>query len=162
MEKTMKLKKFRVTNFRSVDDSGWIETDDVTALIGTNEAGKTNILLPLWKLNPAKEGEIVPTADYPRKRFTTFRGEKQKPVFVTAIFEADEKLAQELSTKTGLPKESFDEIVVSRRFSTEYEVDFPHAAPARSIPIKRVATILDSGSQDIGSMTLIEIGRAHV
>src|SRR6266511_2271414 len=65
----MDLKKFRVTNFRSVEDSGWIETDDVTALIGTNESGKTNIILPLWKLNPAKEGAIIPTADYPRKRY---------------------------------------------------------------------------------------------
>ena len=56
----MVLKRFRVRNFRSVDDSGWIDVDDVTALIGTNEAGKTNILLPLWKFNPAKEGAIVP------------------------------------------------------------------------------------------------------
>jgi predicted ATP-dependent endonuclease of OLD family len=69
----MKLKKFRVTNFRSVDDSGWIDVDDVTALIGTNEAGKTNIQLPLWKLSPAKEGAISPTADYPRKHHNMFQ-----------------------------------------------------------------------------------------
>ena len=50
----MKLIRFRVTNFRSVEDSDWIEVDDVAALIGTNESGKTNVLLPLWKLNPAK------------------------------------------------------------------------------------------------------------
>ena len=37
----MELRRFRVTNFRSVEDSGWIEADDVTALIGTNESGKT-------------------------------------------------------------------------------------------------------------------------
>ncbi len=54
----MKLLQFRVTNFRSVADSGWIAADDVTALIGTNESGKTNLLLPLWKLHPAKDGEI--------------------------------------------------------------------------------------------------------
>lgn len=51
----MELKKFRVTNFRSVEDSGWIDTERITALIGTNESGKTNIMLPLWKLNPANE-----------------------------------------------------------------------------------------------------------
>jgi hypothetical protein len=28
-------------------------------------------LLPLWKFNPAKEGAIVPTADYPRKHYAT-------------------------------------------------------------------------------------------
>ena len=58
----MKLKKFRVTNFRSVEDSGWIDADDVTALIGTNESGKTNIILPLWKLNP---GDIYDPAYAP-------------------------------------------------------------------------------------------------
>ena len=61
----MKLTRFRVNNFRSVSDSGWLEADDVTALIGVNESGKTNLLLPLWKLKPAQDGEIQPTSDYP-------------------------------------------------------------------------------------------------
>jgi len=30
----MKLNKFRVTNFRSIQDSGWVECDDVTTLVG--------------------------------------------------------------------------------------------------------------------------------
>ena len=55
----MLLTKFRVTEFRSVQDSGWIDTEQITALIGTNESGKTNIMLPLWKLNPAAEGPVV-------------------------------------------------------------------------------------------------------
>ena len=42
----MKLKQFCVTNFRSVENSGWIEAEKVTALIGVNESGKTNLLLP--------------------------------------------------------------------------------------------------------------------
>ena len=62
----MKLARFRVTNFRSVEDSGWVDVDDVTALIGVNESGKTNLLLPLWKLKPACDGEIQPTSDYPK------------------------------------------------------------------------------------------------
>lgn len=46
----MQLLKFRVTNFRSVEDSGWIDVDRVAAFIGVNESGKTNLLAPLWKL----------------------------------------------------------------------------------------------------------------
>ncbi|WP_374292785.1 hypothetical protein [Paenirhodobacter enshiensis] len=65
----MKLKKFRVTGFRSVTDSGWIDASDVTALIGENEAGKTNLLLPLWKLNPSGSGEINLLDDMPRSRY---------------------------------------------------------------------------------------------
>jgi len=44
----MLLTKFRVTDFRSTVDSGSITASDVTALIGENEAGKTNPPMPLW------------------------------------------------------------------------------------------------------------------
>ena len=63
----MKLIRYKVTNFRSVKDSGWIECSDVTTLVGINEAGKSNLLLALWKLNPAKDGEIDPLHDLPLK-----------------------------------------------------------------------------------------------
>ena len=74
----MQLSAFRVQNFRSVDDSDWIEIDRVTALIGTNESGKTNLLLPLWKLNPANDGAIDPLSDYPRKKYNSIRSGKKK------------------------------------------------------------------------------------
>lgn len=41
----MILKKYKVENFRSVLDSGWIECENVTTLVGINEAGKSNLLL---------------------------------------------------------------------------------------------------------------------
>ena len=37
----MVLHSFRVKEFRSVQDSGWIDAEQITALIGTNESGKT-------------------------------------------------------------------------------------------------------------------------
>ena len=40
MNAMMTLKRFRVTKFRSIMDSGWIDCDDVTSLVGINEAGK--------------------------------------------------------------------------------------------------------------------------
>jgi ABC-type polar amino acid transport system ATPase subunit len=82
----MKLLRFRVTDFRSVEDSGWIDLDKVTALIGVNESGKTNLLLPLWKLNPAYEGQIRPNADYPKQNFGEIRSAPDKYCFITADF----------------------------------------------------------------------------
>lgn len=64
----MDLIKFKVTEFRSVVDSGWIDVEDITAFIGTNESGKTNILLPLWKLNPVIGGQIELMDDLPRDK----------------------------------------------------------------------------------------------
>src|SRR5436853_400289 len=93
----MRLLAFRVREFRSVDDSGWIEADQVTALIGTNEAGKTNVLMPLWKLKPAKDGAIDPLADYPRKRYHEIRAMHRKPVFIYARFELPATLQAEVA-----------------------------------------------------------------
>jgi hypothetical protein len=119
----MRLLSFQVTTFRSVEDSGSIEVDSVTALIGTNESGKTNLLLPLWKLNPAKEGEINLTADLPRSRFTELRRVQPKPRFIEASFDVGDQLAGELSKLTGEPADSVHKVAVSRDFEGKYYVE---------------------------------------
>ncbi len=42
----MKLKAFRVENYRSIIDTGWckLSNDNITVLIGQNESGKTSVL----------------------------------------------------------------------------------------------------------------------
>lgn len=149
----MKLKRFRVTDFRSVDDSNWIETDNVTALIGTNESGKTNVLLPLWKLNPAKEGEIIPTADYPRKKYNIIRHQDPKPVFIQAVFEVDDELATEISRRTGVNKDLLREVDIKRQFNGEYKVDFPFFVIPTCIDKIRVQEIFEEAEEEINAIT---------
>lgn len=146
---TMKLLRFRVTDFRSVSDSGWIKTENVSALIGTNESGKTNLLLPLWKLNPAKEGDINQTADYPRKRLTEFRGKKQQPDFIEAVFETSETLAAKLSEMTGSAPEDLREVTVVRDFAGDYAVSFPGASEPRTVTAGRLHRLLDEARTEI-------------
>lgn len=65
----MKLESFRVRNFRSVFDSGVITTEKLTAILGRNESGKTNLLLALKSLNPAEGFEKLNNIkDFPRNR----------------------------------------------------------------------------------------------
>jgi energy-coupling factor transporter ATP-binding protein EcfA2 len=149
----MKLKRFRVTNFRSVEDSEWIETDEVTALIGTNESGKTNLLLPLWKLHPAKDGEIKPTSDFPRKHYTTFRNQKTKPIFIRAVFESTPDLASALSKMTGIPQEQFLEIESFRRLDGNWYITFPGATPPETLESVRALTVLQKAQSEIDSLT---------
>ena len=66
----MKLVRFRVRNYRSIDDSGWIPVDRVTAFVGRNEAGKTSLLKALHKFNPASDHPYEPLQEFPRDRFT--------------------------------------------------------------------------------------------
>ena len=61
----MKLKKVRITNYRSVEDSGAFETEDsVTCLVGKNEAGKKTVV----KVCAACHGEngVSQVADFPK------------------------------------------------------------------------------------------------
>mgnify|MGYP002437997953 CR=1 FL=1 len=75
-----------MTEFRSVKDSGWIDAESITALIGTNESGKTNILLPLWKLNPADEGKIDLKTDLPRDKYHLYRSASQTDLYSSEIY----------------------------------------------------------------------------
>jgi energy-coupling factor transporter ATP-binding protein EcfA2 len=152
MALSMNLVKFRVQSFRSVDDSGWFDVDEVTALIGTNESGKSNLLLPLWKFNPAKDGEIVPTSDYPRKHFTAIRAAEQKPIFITAVFQPASSTIDELVERTRLPPEEVSEIVVSRRFDGTYEVEFPRVPRHRVISVDALAALIRAAGREVSAL----------
>lgn len=121
----MKLTKFRVTNFRSVSDSGWVDVDDVTALIGVNESGKTNLLLPLWKLNPAQDGEIQPTSDYPKTMFGEIRNAPGDYHFVEAEFETGAACAA-IARVAGVANDVAEIVQIKRFFDGHYDVGFPN------------------------------------
>ena len=119
-----KLTKFRVQNFRSIKDSGWIDAENVTCLVGTNESGKTNLLLALWKLNPANEEPITPLVDYPRKKYHNYSSTKGEETFITAQFEVNNSVAEKLSQITGWHQSLVKEIAVSRKYNGKYEYQF--------------------------------------
>ncbi len=62
----MRLRSFRVTNYRSIIDSGWVTIDDIVAIVGKNESGKTSLLKALWKFNPFKEEPYSIDREWPR------------------------------------------------------------------------------------------------
>jgi hypothetical protein len=66
----MKLKEFRVREFRSIWDSGPIKVDgQTTCFVGKNEAGKTTLLNALYRTNPIRKVDAVfeETFDYPKR-----------------------------------------------------------------------------------------------
>jgi predicted ATP-dependent endonuclease of OLD family len=65
----MRLTEFRITNYRSINDSGSVKVAKLTSLVGRNESGKTALLLALRTLNPP-DGikDLNPIKDFPRHR----------------------------------------------------------------------------------------------
>jgi len=145
----MKLLAFRVRDFRSVDDSGWIDVEQVTAFVGTNEAGKTNVLTPLWKLKPAKGGEIEAIADYPRKRYNVIRERQPKPIFIDARFELSEPVVKAAARKLRVSAELLKEATVSRDLDGRYFVRFHTLGGARVVSREVVQRELQFAFEDL-------------
>ena len=119
----MKLKRFRVKNFRSVIDSGLIKCEDVTTLVGINESGKTNILLALWKLNPIKNGEIDPSHDIPASKVSELRGKFDSTFFIYAVFELGES-AESINKELGTTFSPTTELILGRNYRGNYSFCF--------------------------------------
>lgn len=125
----MRLKRYKVTNFRSVQDSGWIDCDDVTTLVGINESGKSNLLLALWKLNPAREGKIDILHDMPVSKLSTLRNISDEVKFISAEFVLGLDSAEKICEKTGSICSSKTKVLVSRYYDGHYSFDFPDGIP---------------------------------
>lgn len=144
-----RLNRFRVTEFRSIEDSEWIETDEVTALIGTNESGKTNLLTALWKLKPAKGGAINLIADLPRKRYHSLRSADPMPKFVSAEFFLDEATVERICATAKCKAEEVRVARVSRRFRGPVIIEFPNQQTSLTATTDAVLEILNALSSEI-------------
>ncbi len=122
----MLLTGFQVEHFRSIDKSEWIDVEDVTALIGTNESGKTNLLCALWKLNPAsKDGDINLLTDAPRKLYSQLRASNKDTVFIHAEFLLNDEESQHVSNLRKRPSNEVKKVSVSRKYDGGYYISFP-------------------------------------
>jgi hypothetical protein len=158
----MTLKQFRVKNFRSVMDSGWIECDDVTTLVGINEAGKSNLILALWKLNPAREGTIDLLHDMPTKEYSSWRKEPKCHDFIWARFELDKPLSVKVAS---VVKCSLDEIMtvdVKRYYDGNYALDFPLFGSITTIPSDSISNIIEAALKKIDVLTERTQGEAGI
>ena len=147
----MRLLRYRVTNFRSVADSGWIDVDDVTALIGVNESGKSNLLIPLWKLKPAREGEIRPTSDYPKTMFGEIREKPGRFRFISADF-ATGTFGDRLAALGGLTSEEAGLVRVDRFYNGGYVIRFPRYEHPTTTGVDQVRAQIKGARDEIVAM----------
>jgi hypothetical protein len=155
----MKLLRFKVEKFRSVMDSGWIDCDNVTNLVGINEAGKSNLLLALWKLNPAKGGEINLLNDLPRKLYAQLRNQENKPMFIKTVFEASDDLINRLVDLTGADREELIQVTISRNYEGKYFIGFPNEKVHSSINITGIKEIIQSSQTKLKKLE--EMGKTE-
>lgn len=126
----MKLTRYKVLNFKSVKDSGWIDCSDVTTLVGINEAGKSNLLLALWKLNPVTGGVIDVLHDAPVSELNDIRETEDIYPFIKAEFELDKTDNERIKKGLGQNITDINKILITRYYSGRYEIEYPEKNPS--------------------------------
>lgn len=151
----MKLIRFRVTNFRSIKDSTWIDCSDVTNIIGINEAGKSNALLALWKFNPTDKAEINLLEDLPRNEYSSLKNSCQELPFIEVVFrlEDDDELLKNLIKITGRRKEELSDIHLKRFYSGKYSYNFPYEETITELPSKEFITYIEEKTNAISKIS---------
>ncbi len=106
----MKLKKFRIQNYKCIIDSGWVDIRNFTVFVGPNQSGKSAHLEALCMLNPSL---TIPTY-FPEHSYTrTSRLEDDLKPKVSAIFKlSDEELEEVI--KLGNISNPLNEVLVIR------------------------------------------------
>ncbi len=120
----MKLKKFRIQNFRSLVDSGEINVTPVTALIGANESGKSSILQGLARLSMDSRYEDFDLTELNgvMKKYMDGELSAEDIRIVWTEFELAEDERAELKNIIQETQTDFESIEVSKYFDGSYEV----------------------------------------
>ena len=130
----MKLETIHVTNFRSVDDSGEFDVDQVTCLVGKNEAGKSAVLLALAALNPNKATPVTldRERDYPRRHLTRYAQihGNEEAVAVRTVWQFDAGEIQLIAAELGEDALASSVVDVQRRYGKDVEVTVQLNHPA--------------------------------
>lgn len=120
----MKLETFRVRNYRSINDSGDISVSRITALLGRNESGKSNLLRALHSLNPVEGFKVLsPIKDFPRHRRLEECNESTEVLSTTWLLEDEDRTALQKIVPRATAVKS---VVVARTYhGTHRAVSFP-------------------------------------
>ena len=116
----MKVKAFRVQMYRPILDSGWVDVDDITVIVGKNESGKTALLKALHKFNPFNPDPYTLDREWPREH----RGSRSLDAVVVTVrfeFENDESEEMALYVNDG---EGPTGVEIAKRYDGNYDFKF--------------------------------------
>lgn len=104
-EKTMKLKKMILKNYRSIgDDEQVIDFENLTMLIGNNSVGKTAALSALNKLfSDVPNERVLKRSDFHLPKGIQPENFKKQELVIEAIFEFDELLDDQAESSPAIP-----------------------------------------------------------
>ena len=116
----MKLKSFRVTKYKGIMDSGSIELEDLTVIVGKNESGKTSLLRALHKFNPFNPDPYRMEREWPRGHR---REQNDRQIICEARFQLTDEELDQLKAISDQPLSS-QHVIVTKDYAGRFEVLF--------------------------------------
>lgn len=125
----MELAKIQVQNFKCVEDSDEFSVDQVTCLVGKNEAGKTALLEALYKLNPIEaEAHAFNEEEYPRRHLATYRQRQERTAatVLTTSWKLSDADVADLEGVLGAGVLNDRGVIISKGYANtlQWEIDF--------------------------------------
>lgn len=146
----MKLEKCRVQNYRCIIDSGWVELDDMMAVVGRNESGKTSFLRALWRLNPHQNVRYDINREWPVEHR---QEESLDKVVVQAVFSFSEEERTEIS-EIHESARNIEKVRIGRNYSGEYSYKFTPENPKTEHNVEWLISLLRSNFDPITSANI--------
>jgi len=125
----MKLEAFRVQNYKRIQDTDWINCEDLMVFVGKNESGKTALLRGLSKLKPTDGEKYDGLKEFPHGRYTDEFKKQDWPV-ASCRFALDAREHQALGEICD-PLGKTETVTVTRYYSDATTVEF---APEPKMP----------------------------
>jgi predicted ATPase len=142
----LRLKSFRIRNYKCVEDSGEVPVGDYTVLVGKNESGKTAVLKALHKFNSVKRQPYNGLREFPRKFFNDFQGDE--PV-VTLKFSLEDEEKEHIE---GIDERfsNVTEVRVTKDYASNLVFEYL-PADASILSISSLSSKLSDLADSIGS-----------
>jgi len=134
----MRMSRFRVQNYKNVDDTGWVSCGELTGFVGKNESGKSAIFRGLSKLNPSDGEKYYGLKEFPRRRYTLDFKNEDWPVS-SVEFELSDSESQKLAQICPFLKE-VEKVICTRHYSWKLDVEF---LPKPKLPDVSIATFIN-------------------
>ena len=132
----MNLKEVRVLNFKCVLDSEWFTLDELTALVGKNESGKTTILEAIERLNsvdPARS--LFKKTDYPRMLWEQFDHSTDSPLAIESRWALSEDEVNSINGFADVAVLTSHEITLSKNYENSllWSVSLDYQAAVKAL-----------------------------
>src|SRR6266478_2820607 len=131
----MRLKAFRVKNYKTVLDSGRVEIGtNVACLLGKNEAGKSAVMQAFWKFNNVSGAKFDRLLDLPAEFFARLRSKDPEVVVLEFSLEDHDKtdFLREFPALSAAP----EAVTIHSTYDNKRTVDVALAyTPARYGPV---------------------------